>query len=205
MSIVSHENQGQDISSIVASSVKSLTQKFIKLNSVAPLHIILIRDGIAPTQLKNAQKESEEIRKDMENIKLTYIVLNKKANLKVFAIENNKNFSNIPPGTLVDNVVVNDEINDFFLVSQKSNQGLSQATHYQIIYDDLPTSPDQVHLLMYKLCYLYYNWTGGIKIPAPCQYAKKLAFLVGDKLSTKTEIITPQIRFLDEIRSLYFL
>jgi aubergine-like protein len=58
---------------------------------------------------------------------------------------------------------------------------------------------------MYKLCYLYYNWTGGIKIPAPCQYAKKLAILVGEKISTNKEIILPGDRFINQLRSLYFL
>lgn len=64
---------------------------------------------------------------------------------------------------------------------------------------------DDLHYFIYKMCYLYYNWTGGIKIPAPCQYAKKLAFLVGEKISTKREFNLPDARFLNEIRSLYFL
>ena len=27
--------------------------------------------------------------------------------------------------------------------------------------------------------YLYYNWPGTVRVPAPCQYAHKLAYLVG--------------------------
>jgi len=105
----------------------------------------------------------------------------------------------------VDNTVVNSENFDFFLISQKTNQGLSQATHYHIVYDDYKVSPQDIHEFVYKNCYLYYNWTGGIKIPAPCQYAKKLAFLVGDKLSSNQEVFLPENRFIKEIRSLYFL
>lgn len=35
--------------------------------------------------------------------------------------------------------------------------------------------------LCFKQCYMYYNWLGSIKIPAPVQYAHKLSNLVGDK------------------------
>jgi aubergine-like protein len=135
---------------------------------------------------------------------LSYVLLNKKNTLKVFQVEN-KNYSNIPPGTLVDDIVVGTDSFDFFLISQKTNQGLSQATHYNVIYDDFYVKTEELHYFIYKMCYLYYNWTGGIKIPAPCQYAKKLAFLVGDKLSSKKEFNLPDGRFLNEIRSLYFL
>ena len=36
--------------------------------------------------------------------------------------------------------------------------------------------------LTYKLTHLYYNWPGTVRVPAPCQYAHKLAFLVGESL-----------------------
>lgn len=29
--------------------------------------------------------------------------------------------------------------------------------------------------LTYCLCYMYSNWSGSIKVPAPCQYAHKIA------------------------------
>jgi aubergine len=144
------------------------------------------------------------IKAEINSIKLSYILLNKKNTLKVFQVEN-KNYLNIPPGTLVDDIVVNSESFDFFLISQKTNQGLSQATHYNVIYDDFSMKTEDLHYFIYKMCYLYYNWTGGIKIPAPCQYAKKLAFLVGEKISTNKEFNLPDARFLNEIRSLYFL
>ncbi|KAI1230074.1 hypothetical protein IHE44_0010463 [Lamprotornis superbus] len=36
--------------------------------------------------------------------------------------------------------------------------------------------------LTFKLCHLYWNWPGTIRVPAPCKYAHKLAFLVGQVL-----------------------
>ena len=36
--------------------------------------------------------------------------------------------------------------------------------------------------LSYKLTHLYYNWPGTVRVPAPCQYAHKLAYLVGQSI-----------------------
>ncbi|KAI8512039.1 Piwi-like protein 1 [Branchiostoma belcheri] len=51
----------------------------------------------------------------------------------------------------------------------------------------LQSLPPLLHLASksyYKLCHLYYNWPGTIRVPAPCQYAHKLAFLVGQSIHT---------------------
>ena len=32
------------------------------------------------------------------------------------------------------------------------------------------------------MCHLYQNWPGTVRVPAPCQYAHKLAYLVGEAL-----------------------
>ncbi len=166
--------------------------------------MVIIRDGVAPTQKKSVEKEIKAFLDACPNIKLTFLILNKKTAVKVFLEEAN-GFRNIPPGTLVDNSIVDKNKFEFFLISQKSNQGLPQPTHYEVIYDDNSCRAEDLHLFAYKMCYLYYNWTGSIKIPSACQYAKKLAFLVGDKLSTKGEIIVPGERFNTQTRSLYFL
>ncbi|CAJ0967100.1 unnamed protein product [Ranitomeya imitator] len=36
--------------------------------------------------------------------------------------------------------------------------------------------------LTFKLCHMYWNWPGTIRVPAPCKYAHKLAFLSGQFL-----------------------
>jgi len=38
--------------------------------------------------------------------------------------------------------------------------------------------PDKMQILTYKMTHLYYNWPGTTRVPAVCQYAHKLAFLV---------------------------
>ncbi|KAF4011631.1 hypothetical protein G4228_003101 [Cervus hanglu yarkandensis] len=73
---------------------------------------------------------------------------------------------------------------DFFIVSQSVREGTGTVTptHYNVIHDTLYLSPDAVQGLTYKLCHMYYNFPGIIRVPAPCHYAHKLAYLVGQSL-----------------------
>jgi hypothetical protein len=48
-------------------------------------------------------------------------------------------------------------------------QGTVTPTHYVVIYDSCNMKTDHVQWLTYKLCHLYYNWPGTIRVPAPCQ------------------------------------
>jgi aubergine-like protein len=136
--------------------------------------------------------------------KVTYSLLNKKTNLKIFMMDN-KSVLNAPPGTIIDSKVTSSEFNDFYLIPAKSTQGVASSIHYQIIYDDSKMQEKDYHSLMYKLCYLYYNWTGSVKVPAPVQYARKLATLLGDKLSEKKSVYLPNSRFSQQLKSLYYL
>ncbi len=71
---------------------------------------------------------------------------------------------------------------DFFLVSQHVNQGTVNPTHYVVVFDNSGWNMDKLQRLTYKMTYLYYNWPGTIRVPAPCQYAHKLAYLVGQNI-----------------------
>ena len=44
--------------------------------------------------------------------------------------------------------------------------------------------PMHIQVLTYKLTHLSYNKPGTVRVPAPCQYAHKLAFLVSVPIST---------------------
>jgi hypothetical protein len=48
-------------------------------------------------------------------------------------------------------------------------QGTVTPTHYVVIYDSCNMKTDHVQWFTYKLCHLYYNWPGTIRVPAPCQ------------------------------------
>ena len=93
-----------------------------------------------------------------------------------------ESYTNIPSGTLIDNTVIGD-FYEFYLVSQSTQVGISQATQYKILCDENNLKPEDLHNLVYKLCFLYYNWVGSIRIPAPAYYSKKLASLVYFKIN----------------------
>jgi len=48
-------------------------------------------------------------------------------------------------------------------------QGTVTPTHYVVIHGTANMKTDHVQQLTYKLCHLYYNWPGTIRVPAPYQ------------------------------------
>lgn len=74
---------------------------------------------------------------------------------------------------------------DFFIISQSVRQGTVSPTNYNVIYDNSGVSADSMQQITFKLCHLYYNWSGTVAVPAPCQFAHKLAYLTGVALSDK--------------------
>lgn len=68
---------------------------------------------------------------------------------------------------------------DFYLVSNVARQGTVSPCSYHVIYDDSTLEADKIHKITYKLCHMYFNWSGAIAMPAPCQYAHKLASITG--------------------------
>lgn len=48
-------------------------------------------------------------------------------------------------------------------------QGTVNPTHYVVLKNGCNLSVENVQRLSFKLCHLYYNWCGTIKIPAPVQ------------------------------------
>lgn len=96
-----------------------------------------------------------------------------------------------------------------------------KPTRYIVTHDSLGVPKDQLELLTYKLCHSYYNYAGGISVPAPLQYARKLARLVGERAGkaeaafardgtqitngfTSTEPPSVHAKF-DDLPGLYFL
>ncbi|WAR02492.1 PIWL1-like protein [Mya arenaria] len=136
-------------------------KKYHEVNGRLPERIIVYRDGVGDGQLE-AVKE-HEIPQMMEAFTLAagtnykpgvaFIVVKKRINSRFFA-KHGQNLVNPAPGTVIDNTVTKPDWFDFFLVSQSVRQGTVTPTHYN----------------------------GTIRVPAPCQYAHKLAFLVGQSI-----------------------
>ncbi|KAL7738918.1 hypothetical protein ACLKA6_016921 [Drosophila palustris] len=154
-----------------------------------PLKIVFYRDGVSSGSLKHlVEYEVKDIVEKLnaeyqragatEPPLLAYIVVTKATNTRFFTTNN----ENPPPGTVVDDVVTMPERYDFYLVSQTVRQGSVSPTCYNVVHSNIRLTPDQIQKLTYKMCHLYYNWSGTTRVPAVCQYAKKLATLVGTNL-----------------------
>uniref|UniRef100_T1GRB8 Piwi domain-containing protein n=1 Tax=Megaselia scalaris TaxID=36166 RepID=T1GRB8_MEGSC len=166
-------------------AVASAIRRYKVEHKDLPNRIILYRDGIgegALTQLMEVEVKTlvEQLRASYEKSKKisSLLTLSKKINSRLFA----SNGRNPPPGTVVDDVITLPERYDFYLVSQSVRQGTVSPTGYNVVYSTLGLEPDKLQMLTYKMTHLYYNWSGTTRVPAVCQYAKKLATLAATSL-----------------------
>lgn len=56
-----------------------------------------------------------------------------------------------------------------------ATQGCVLPTHFHVSLNESPLTKTDIQQLTYSLCHFYFNWAGPIKVPAPCQYAHKIA------------------------------
>jgi aubergine-like protein len=108
---------------------------------------------------------------------LTVIVVNKRINQRFF-MDSNGSLMNPPSGSVIDKDVVEDESNDefdFYLIPQSTSQGCVLPTHFFVMLNESPLKKPIIEKFTYDLCHYYFNWTGPVKVPAPCMYAHKIA------------------------------
>ncbi|XP_062983232.1 piwi-like protein 4 [Elgaria multicarinata webbii] len=169
--------------------LKGALSKWQNCNGQLPARIIIYRDGVGDGQLKMVVDYEvpqlltvlDEFCGNCRRPKLSMVVVKKRCPCRFFT-EANRSLQNPPIGTVVDREATRPEWYDFFLISQLARQGTVNPTYYNVIYDDNGLKPDHMQRLTYKMCHLYYNWSGLIRVPAPCQYASKLTFLVGQSI-----------------------
>lgn len=177
--------QNKEISDHLKVAFASSLERRREVEGSFPSHVIVYRDGVGDGQLQycldyEVEQFTNCIKQLNLDITLTFIVVQKRINTRIFLKKNGE--ENPPPGTILDHTVTRYKYRDFFLVSQHVTQGTVTPSHYIVLHDSGNLKVDHVQKLTYKLCHLYYNWAGTIRVPAPCQYAHKLAFLVGQYL-----------------------
>eukprot|EP00092_Neocalanus_flemingeri_P023338 GFUD01025304.1.p1 GENE.GFUD01025304.1~~GFUD01025304.1.p1 ORF type:complete len:970 (+),score=314.12 GFUD01025304.1:89-2998(+) len=182
------QQPGQElIDSLKIAFIKAL-KKFYEMNHVWPDKVMVFRDGVGDSQLAmSAKYEAEQFKDSFKHISDTYkpgfgfIVVQKRINTRIFYMSG-KELDNPPPGTVLDHTVTRRDWYDFFLVSQHVGQGTVSPTHYVVVHDSMELPVDAVQRISYKLTHMYYNWPGTVRVPAPCQYAHKLAYQVGEHI-----------------------
>ncbi|XP_011300056.1 protein aubergine [Fopius arisanus] len=185
-SAVSAHKSGEELSSHFAANMVKALEKYKQVNNGAlPSHIIVYRDGVGEGQVpfvvdhevSHVEEAITKFYNNVQPVKLGYIVVTKRINTRFF-----QGTRNPLPGTVVDDVVTNPMKYDFFLISQSVKQGTVAPTSYSVIYDSLQLTPDKLQLLTYKMTHLYFNCSTTMRVPAPVQFAHKLAFLVSQSI-----------------------
>lgn len=183
--VAAHDRLDQ-MSTQLEANVLEAVSRYKELNGKVPDKVFIYRDGVSEGQIGHVfDIELAQIKQALktvdERIKLTIILVNKRCGAR-FYMRASGGFCNLPPGSVIDHTVTRKERYDFYLVSQSTRNGTVAPTYYNIIHDESGFSPDIHQKMAFKFCLLYYNWTGTVRVPAPCQYAKKLAQLCGEHL-----------------------
>jgi aubergine-like protein len=171
----------QEISDILTPVFNESINKFIEVNSGhKPECIVVYRDGVGKSQYEKVVNfEIPQVVAAIKEIdsqwnpQIVVMGVNKRVNQRFFL-----NGRNPGHGLVVNEGVVLDNAN-FYLISHFSTIGCITPTHYHVVVNESNIDEQILYQLTYDLCYLYFNWQGGIRVPAPCMYAHKIAYLVG--------------------------
>ncbi|EDW02949.1 protein aubergine [Drosophila grimshawi] len=187
-SSVTEHLKGQELSNQMSVKMTCALKAYRELHGTLPERILFFRDGVSDgqlfqvvnTEIKFLKEHLDQIYKSAgkdDGCRMAFIVVSKRINTRYFV-----NKRNPEPGTVVDDIITLPERYDFFLVSQSVRQGTVSPTSYNVIQDNMGLNVDKLQILSYKMTHMYYNWSGTCRVPAVCQYAHKLAFLVAESI-----------------------
>jgi len=183
------QRSGQELIDVLKMCIGTLVNQYKKHNECYPSQVIVYRDGVGDGQLDHVSiHEAGQLESLFKSFgfepEFAFIVVQKRINRRFFNMEGDK-YINPPPGSVLDHTVMKKHMYDFLLVSQHVTQGTVTPSHYIVIRDSTNFSWDVIQKISYKLTHMYFNWPGTVRVPAPCQYAHKLAYQVGEH--TKVE------------------
>ncbi|EGC34059.1 hypothetical protein DICPUDRAFT_153799 [Dictyostelium purpureum] len=198
------ERPGKEIIETLCNATKEALAAYFRLNNTLPELVIVYRDGVGDGMLDLVNKfEISEMHKAFSETpsswgakpKLMFTVVKKNTNARFFTNDARK--GNPEPGTLIDSQITKPNWYDFYLVSQVAFKGSVNPTHYHVLCDEYGIPSDCFHFFTFQMCHLYYNFEKSVRVPAPCQYAHRLAFLIG---RTVNRNVAPELS-----QYLYFL
>ncbi|XP_059612414.1 protein aubergine-like [Phlebotomus argentipes] len=203
-SAVSQHRFGEEMSNFLLVNMMKALKQFEYIHKEPPSRIFFYRDGVGEGDISHVMEfEVKKLAADLKTMfgdrapKLTFIVVTKRINTRFFKKGNGHAVQNPPSGTVVDDVITLPERYDFYLVSQSTRTGTISPASYNVIYDESGLSANHIQMWTYKMTHLYYNWSGNVKVPAVCQYAQKLALLVGQHIHREpSNLLERQLFFL---------
>ncbi|XP_066249645.1 protein argonaute-2-like isoform X2 [Euwallacea similis] len=168
----------EDLEAITVEHLKFFYSK----TKVKPEAIVFFRDGVSEgqfEQVKNAEIRAiraacKKLQTEGFEPKITFVVVQKRHHTRLFPMNprdsEDKN-CNVPAGTCVDTEITHPFLQDFYLVSHASIQGVAKPTKYCTLWDDNNMDNDQVEQLAYYLCHMFSRCTRSVSYPAPTYYA----------------------------------
>uniref|UniRef100_A0A8C3U815 Piwi like RNA-mediated gene silencing 2 n=1 Tax=Catharus ustulatus TaxID=91951 RepID=A0A8C3U815_CATUS len=192
----------QEIADSLRLCLSQALKRFYELNHSLPMKIVVYRDGVSDPQLDTVLKyEVPQLQKSFHTFQnyqpsLVVVVVQKQLSTNFYCLTG-EDLVSPPLGTVIDHGVTSSGWQDFFLLAHHSRQGCSVPTRYICMWNTANLSPEHLQRLTFKLCHLYWNWPGTIRVPAPCKYAHKLALLVGQVLHHEpSALFSEQLFFL---------
>ncbi|CAH2108301.1 unnamed protein product [Euphydryas editha] len=191
-SCVNAHTSGEELSAHMSFNIATAVRKYREVNGQLPRNIFMYRDGVGDGQIPYVKShEVDEMKKKLNEIygpegtyKLTFIIVSKRINTRVF-VDRGGAGENPQPGTVIDDVITLPERYDFYLVSQNVREGTIAPTSYNVIEDMSALPPERLQRLTYKLTHMYFNCSTPVRVPSVCQYAHKLAFLAANSLHSQ--------------------
>ncbi|KAK3009949.1 hypothetical protein RJ639_011392 [Escallonia herrerae] len=160
-----------------------LINTYARFNKVKPKKIVVFRDGVSEGQFDMVLNEElldlkNAIYEEHYRPRITLVVAQKRHQTRLFP-ENERDggsSGNVPPGTVVDTIIVHPFEFDFYLCSHYGGLGTSKPTHYYVLYDDHGFTSDQLQKLIYNLCFTFARCTKPVSLAPPVYYADLVAY-----------------------------
>ncbi|UJR23961.1 hypothetical protein I4U23_026928 [Adineta vaga] len=160
--------------------VGELIREFSNHNSRLPNKLVFYRAGVddgsfqkvLDNELKAIQRACSELYGHNQLPQICFVVVKKRHNTRFFTWDKQTNqTNNIQPGTVIDTDIVSPNGFDFYLNSHAAIQGTSRPMLYQVLYDEIGFTSDDIQQLTYYLCHTDVRCTKAVSVPAPVHYA----------------------------------
>lgn len=202
--------KGQEIvGDCMKSMIKQAIEAFAEQHKrQLPTNYVIYRDGVGDAQREQVLSReipqfqeaiAELSNKASDNPEITVVVVNKRISQRFFVKDEAGRLVNPPSGCIIDKGLVehsgedSDKKFDFYLTPANTTQGCVLPTHFFVPKNDSSLTKIEIQQLTFSLCHFYFNWAGPIKVPAPCQYAHKIAEFNKDIGANRKSAAAPKI------------
>ncbi|XP_055802748.1 protein argonaute 2 [Solanum dulcamara] len=155
-----------------------LVNTYARLNKVKPNRIVVFRDGVSEGQFDMVLNEelldlAKAIYDSHYQPAITLVVAQKRHHTRLFP---EGGPANVPPGTVVDTIIVHPTDFDFYLCSHFGGLGTSKPTHYHVLWDENGFNSDRLQKLIYNMCFTFARCTKPVSLVPPVYYADLVAY-----------------------------